>query len=166
MSPCSFIPASKRHILMSKTPCRQQTKLCQNTTYLWRYVWPSKAQRFFLSPPTVFHNNWVTFGGMQLSYSPKRYKFSDSVFRSDSDGNSFEYNFFPKYLFTVVKLGTTSTTNFHLSSNVVTPCFLPVEVFLLSLLAHSSICNQVQKENVFMLNAHMCISKRLPEQAG
>lgn len=74
--------------------------------------------------------------------------------------------FFPNIFSQIVKLGTTNTSNFHPSSNVVSLCFLPVQVLPLSLLPHGSICDHVQKENVFMPNAHACISKRLAEQAG
>lgn len=74
---------------------------------------------------------------------------------------------FPPSIFSqVVKLGITKTTNFHLSSHVVTLCFLPVQVLPFSLLPHSSLCNQAQKEDVFVLSAHTCISERPAEQAG
>lgn len=164
MSPCSFIPASKGIFLSPKLLSADSRPSFAKRQHISEDVWPSKTQRLFLSPPTVFHNKWVTFVGcnsvIHQTGITSVIQFEEVIQMEIVLNIPFPPDIFSK----TVKLGTTNTTNFHLSSHVVTLCFLPVQVLPLSVLPHNSICNEAQ--NVFMLNAHTCISKNLPEQAG
>lgn len=168
MSPCSFIPGSKRHILIYKTPCRQQTKFCQRASYLWRAPKSTFQDQEIFSfplPQSFIITEWLLLGCSPIIHQTgvnSVTQFAEVIQMEIA----LNMTFFPNIFSQIVKLGTTNTSNFHPSSNVVSLCFLPVQVLPLSLLPHGSICDHVQKENVFMPNAHACISKRLAEQAG
>lgn len=72
--------------------------LPKDSTSLMMFDLP-RPRDFSFPLPQSFIITELFLVGCNSVISPNRYKFSDSVCRSDSDGNNFEYNFPPKHLF-------------------------------------------------------------------
>lgn len=111
-----FLPAGRRAKLVPKN------KLTENKTKQQKTLAPPQQKQCwgyltFQNPeisPLPFHNvSTFCWDAVSLFTS---FKFSDWICRSYSGGNIFEYRFFSKscLITQMVKLGTTSTTNFHL----------------------------------------------------
>lgn len=169
---CTHVPScqqkaySKTHLISQNSLQTADEASPKPPHHISKDVWPSKPQRFLLSLPTVFRNNWVTSGEVQLAYSANRYKFSSWICTGYSDVNRLEYKLLPNIFLSTQKWNLEPTPPTSTSSAILSLPFLPVQALPLSQLSHRSISDQAQKENVCMLNAHTCISKKLAGYAG
>lgn len=141
--------------------------LPKDNTSLGTFDLPRSKHFSFLLPQSLIITEWLLVGCNSVIYQTginSVTQFAEVIQMEVVLSTTF----FPNIFSQIVKLGTTNTTNFHLFSSVWL-CFLPVQVLLVSLLPHGSICNQARKGNVptlFRDNSNKTsISKVQPENS-